>query len=250
MTRSPKILIPALLAVAAVAAFYFLLLSPKREEATRLEADITAKQAEVEQSRALLATYEEARDRYRVNYSTLTRVGKAVPADDDVRSLLVQLSAAAGRSKVDFHSVNIGASGASTGAATDTAAVGTVAPPPGAVAVGSAGFSAMPFSFGFEGRFFRLSDFLSRVERFVTVTNKDVDVTGRLLLVGSFSMAPEGDDDHLKAQLGAATYLVPAAQDVSGATPQGLGGGEQGAAPPAGGTSTTPTTSATITGVR
>jgi hypothetical protein len=117
------------------------------------------------------------------------------------------------------------------------------------VPVGSAGFSAMPFSFGFEGSYFRLSDFFNRLEDFVTVTNKDVDVTGRLLLVGSISLTPKEDLQHMTAQIGAASYLVPPAQGIEGATPDSPTGGEQGAAPPDG-AGVTPTTSATITGVR
>lgn len=249
MTRSPKILIPAVLAVAAVAAFYFLLLSPKREEATKLTADIAAKQSELDQSRTMLASFEKARANYKANYTTMTRLGKAVPADDDVRSLLVQLNDAADRSKVDFHAINIGASAGAPTEKREAGAAG-LAPPPGTVPVGSAGFSAMPFSFGFEGSFFRLSDFFNRLEDFVTVTNNDIDVTGRLLLLGSISVTPKDDRKHLTAQIGAASYLVPPAQAIAGATPESPTGGAQGAAPPDGGASVTPTTSATITGVR
>ncbi len=249
MTRSPKILIPAVLAVAAVAAFYFLALSPKREDAARLDKDIASKQTALEQSRAQLVSYEKAQANYKANYTTLTRLGKAVPADDDVRSLLVQLNEAADRSKVDFHAINIGAPGSTE--ATTGGAAGALAPPPGTVPVGSAGFSAMPFSFGFEGSFFRLSDFFNRLEDFVTVKNKDIDVTGRLLLMGSISVTPKDDLNHLSAQIGAASYLVPPTQGIEGATPTSPTGGAQGATPPAdGGTSVTPTTSATITGVR
>ena len=132
----------------------------------------------------------------------------------------------------------------------DAAATTGLAPPPGTVPVGSAGFSAMPFSFGFEGSFFRLSDFFNRLEDFVTVTNKDIDVTGRLLLLGSISVTPQEDLKHMTAQIGAASYLVPPAQAIEGATPESPTGGAQGAAPPEGGASVTPTTSATITGVR
>jgi hypothetical protein len=248
VTRSPKILIPAVLAVAAVAAFYFMLLSPKRDEAAKLDTDIAAKQSELEQSRSLAGAYERARDNYKVNYTTLARLGKAVPADDDVRSLLVQLNDAAKKSKVDFHTIDVGA-GSSDSAAGNTES--GLAPAPGTVPVGSAGFSAMPFSFGFEGSFFRLSDFFDRLEDFVTVENKDLSVTGRLLLLGSISVSPKNNDlKHLSAQIGAASYLVPAAKGIDGATPPSPTGGEQGAAPPDGGASATPTTSATITGVR
>jgi hypothetical protein len=247
VTRSPKILIPAVLAVAAVAAFYFLLLSPKREEASKLTADITAKQSELDQSRTMIAQFEKARANYKANYTTMTRLGKAVPADDDIRSLLVQLNDAADRAKVDFHAINIG--GTASTEKRETGAAG-LAPAPGTVPVGSAGFSAMPFSFGFEGSFFRLSDFFNRLEDFVTVRNDDIDVTGRLLLLGSIAVTTNDDRKHLTAQIGAASYLVPPAQAIAGATPESPNGGAQGAAPPDGGASVTPTTSATITGVR
>ena len=247
MIRSPKILIPAVLTVAAVAAFYFLLLSPKREEATKLSAEISAKRTELDQSRTMVADYEKTRANYKANYTTMTRLGKAVPADDDVRSLLVQINDAAARSKVDFHAIDIGAA---AGTEKREAGATGLAPPPGTVPVGSAGFSAMPFSFGFEGSFFRLSDFFNRLEDFVTVTNKDIDVTGRLLLLGSISVMPKDDLRHLTAQIGAASYLVPPAQAVPGATPVSPTGGAQGAVPPDSGAGVTPTTSATITGVR
>jgi len=245
MTRSPKALIPAVLAILAVGAFYLMLLSPKRADAARLDEEIAAKQAQLEQSRALGVTYEKARANYKTNYTTVARLGKAVPADDDVRSLLVQIDDAADRANVDFHSIAIGAATATT---EEGPATTGLAPPPGTVPVGSAGFSTMPFSFGFEGSFVRLSNFFDRLEDFVTVTNKDVDVTGRLLLLGSISITPKTDLKHLTAQVGAASYLVPAAQGLEGETP-GAVGGAQGAAPPAG-TSVPPPTSATITGAR
>jgi hypothetical protein len=249
VSLSPKILIPVVAAVAAIAAFYFLALSPKRDEATRLDGEIAAKQSQLDQTRALAASYEKAKQHYRTNYTTLTRLGKAVPADDDVRSLLVQLNDAAERSKVSFNTLSVGG-GSSAGGSPATAAGGSeLAPPPGTVAVGSAGFSAMPFSFGFEGSFFRLSDFFNRLEDFVTVQNDKIDVTGRLLLLGSISITPQGDLSHLNAQIGASSYLVPSAKGIEGATPQAPDAGQQGAAPSGDG-AVPPTTSATITGVR
>jgi hypothetical protein len=250
VTRSPKILIPALLAVVAVAGFYFMVLSPQRDKAVKLDTDIAAKQANVDASRALAQSYTKARAHYSTNYTTLTRLGKAVTADDDVRSLLVQINDAAKSSKVNFRSINIASGGAAAAEPAKPGAATTVAPPPGTVPVGSAGFSAMPFSFGFEGSFFHLSDFLDRLDKFVTVTNKDIDVSGRLLLLGSIAVTPKQDLKHLTAQIGAASYLVPAAQGIEGATPTSPAAGAQGAVPPEGGSSVTPTTSATITGVR
>jgi Tfp pilus assembly protein PilO len=248
-----KILIPVVALVVAAGAFWFLALAPKREEIAKLDSDIAAKQAEVEQSKLLVAGYEKAKANYRTNYAKLASLGKAVPADDDVRSLIVQLDDAARRSNVDFRALNVGAAdGAATGQPAQPAAAGTTAPPPGTVPIGSAGFSAMPFSLSFKGSYFSLSNFFTRLERFVTVQNDNNDVTGRLLLLGSINVTPQptegGKPGELVAQVGAATYLVPPAEGVAGeATPTAPAGA--GAAPAPSGT-TPPTTTATITGAR
>jgi hypothetical protein len=245
VTQSTKTVFALVAVLAAAAAFWFLALSPKREEAAQLDTDIAAKQSQLDQSVSQLAGYEKAKGNYKVNYTTMTRLGKAVPADDDLRSLLVQINDAADRSKVDFRAINVGGGASGTSDATET--TGAVAPAPGTVKVGSAGFSAMPFSFGFEGSFFRLSDFFNRLEDFVTVTNKDVDVTGRLLLLGSISLAADqGDLEHLKAQVGAASYLAPSEDAVAASAPAATP--DSAATPSSGGTP--PPTSATITGVR
>ena len=102
MTRSNKILLSVVALGAAIAAFYFLVLAPKREEVAKLDKDIATQEAEIEQARLTLAGYEAGARSYKKNYATLARLGKAVPADDDVRSLLVQLESTADRSGVDL----------------------------------------------------------------------------------------------------------------------------------------------------
>jgi hypothetical protein len=252
VTRSTKLLIPAVIAVAAVAAYWFMVLSPKREELTKLDAEITRQESAATQAEQQAASYEEAKGNYRKNYTTVARLGKAVTADDDVRSLLVQLDSAAKRSKVAFRALTLSGGGSSQPAATASTGSGGLAPAPGTVPVGSAGFSAMPFSFTFSGSFFRLSDFFSRLERFVTVQNDNIDVTGRLLLLGSIAVTPEsGDLNKLQAQVGASTYLVPPTEGVTaGASSAGPAGTTTPAATdPADAAATTPPT-ATTTGVR
>jgi hypothetical protein len=227
VTRSAKMLISVVLVAAAVAAYWLLVLSPKREELTKLDTEISQQDAAAAQAEQLASTYQEAKDNYRANYTMVARLGKAVPADDDVRSLLVQLDSTAKRAKVSFRSLSLngGGGGAAPSGSSSEAptTAGELAPTPGAVPVGSAGFSAMPFNFTFSGSFFRLSDFFTRLERFVTVQNDNIDVTGRLLLLGSISITPEGEDlEQLSARIGAATYLVPETEGVTaGATASG-----------------------------
>jgi Tfp pilus assembly protein PilO len=243
VTKNTPLLIAVVATAAAIAAFWFLALSPKREEAASLDTKIAAKQTELAGAQQTLAGYEKSKAAYSKNYTTMVRLGKAVPDDDDVRSLLVQLDSEAGGTNVDFRTVQIGGDGAATGDP------GATTPPPGAVSVGSAGFSAMPFSFSFRGTYGNLSQFLSRMEKFVTLRNQKVSVTGRLLRLETIDLAvdPKGFPN-IRAQIGASSYLVPSAQGLTaGATPAGPA--TTPAATPAGGPSV-PTTTATVGATR
>jgi hypothetical protein len=222
MTRTNKILLAVVAVVGAMSAFYFLALSPKREEVARLDTKIAAKSAELAQARLTLVGYEKAKASYKGNYATLARLGKAVPADDDVRSLLVQLESAAENSGVDFEKIELGSSLAGAAAApAPTAAkpAGELGTAPGAVPV-AGGVMAMPFSFAFTGGFFDLSSFFSHLEHFVTVKNKRLEVTGRLLRLESVAITPStAGFPEMQAEIGAATYLVPPVTGVPGAAP-------------------------------
>jgi hypothetical protein len=234
-----KLLIGVVAALAALAAYWFLLLAPKREEAAALATKVEAAQAAVAQAEATLGSYREAQAAYKGLSATVARLGKAVPAGDDVRSLVVQLESAAAGSEVDFASIQTGAASApdpaTASAATDVAA------PPGA----SAGFSAMSFNLEFKGSYLRLSELFSRLERFVRVRNERIDVTGRLLRVEGLTMTPEsGDYRRLGAKVTVSTYLVPATAGLA-ATPAAPA---TGTTPPSDGGTTPPVTTATSTG--
>ena len=195
MTRTNKILAAVVAVGLAVGAFYFLALAPKREEIAKLDTDVAAKEAELTQAQQMLAGYEQARKTYRSNYTTLARLGKAVPVDDDVQSLIVQLESAADRSGVDFEKIELGSglAGASGGAPApgdEQSTGGELAAAPGAVPVAGGAMSAMPFSFTFNGSYFDLSSFMSKLEHFVTVNNERVNVTGRLLRLESVAIVP------------------------------------------------------------
>jgi hypothetical protein len=247
VTRTNKILIAAVAAVAVLAAYWFLVLSPKRAELTKLDGDIASKEQELSTAQSTLATYRKAKDGYASNYTTVVRLGKAVPQDDDTRSLLVQLDDAAGRSGVDFRTMEVG--DGSTAAAAKPTAAGATAPPPGAV-VGTAGFNVMPLKFSFRGSFFNMSQFFSRLEHFVTVRNERIRVTGRLMRVESITLKPDQTGfPRLRAEIGASTYLIPATEGLTaGATPAGPKSGTPAA--PAGGGTTPPATTATAIGVK
>jgi Tfp pilus assembly protein PilO len=252
MTRTNKILIAGAAMAAAVCAFYFLALAPKREEIARLDGSIATKQAELDQVRQTLATYEEAKGSYETNYAKLARIGKAIPADDDVRSLLVQLEDAADSTGVDFQKIELGSglAGETGETAAEDAATGEgLASAPGTVPFAGGTMAAMPFSFTFNGGFFDLSSFLARLEEFVTLSNDKIAVRGRLMRLESLQLQPSpAGFPQMQAQIGAATYIVPPTQGVADGEAAGAPE-DPGTAPATPDDGSTPsTTTATATG--
>jgi hypothetical protein len=236
VSRRNSMLLAGVVAVAAVAAYWMLALTPKREQAAKLSHSISAKQTDLKKAQAELATYEQARSGYKANYSLVARLGKAVPADDDVRSLLVQVNSAAGKSKVDFRTISVGGGAAPDPSAAAKGATTPVAPvPPGATTVGSAGFSQMPFTFTFKGSYFSLGEFMRRLDRFVAVKQQGVDVTGRLMVLDKISLLPDATGfPNMRALISATTYLLPPTQGLTaGATAAGPGTATTGATPAA-----------------
>jgi Tfp pilus assembly protein PilO len=246
MTRSNQILLSVVALGAAIAAFYFFALSPQREEAAALDAQIAEQQAAVEQARLTLAGYEEAKGSYKRNYATLARLGKAVPADDDVQSLMVQLESTADRSGVSFEKIELTSGLGGDSGSESTPAEGELAAAPGTVPVAGGVLSAMPFSFSFTGSYFDLTAFFARLEHFVSLNNQKLDSTGRLLRLESVTIGPSavGFPD-MQAQISAATYLVPPVEGVTeGSAPSNAQSvdAEPGTTPP---TTTAATTGAT-----
>jgi hypothetical protein len=253
VTRRNTILLVAVAAAAAVGVYWMLILAPKREEAAAINTKIAAKQGQLAAAEEEVAGYERARTAYKANYSLVARLGKAVPADDDVRSLMVQINSAADRSGVDFRTINIGGGSAAPAAGPDAAAPSTGPVPPGASTVGTAGFSAMPFSFGFNGSFVKLGKFFNRLDRFVAVKGDGLDVTGRLLLLNSITLTPDATKGFpaLTAEVSASSYLLPTTESATaGATAAGPAAADGSTAAGSGTTPTAPatTTTATATG--
>jgi Tfp pilus assembly protein PilO len=199
VSRTYRILIVAAVAMLAAGGYWKLLLAPKRAEITALDTQVATQQAQLAQTQTLIATYQGAREAYETNYATVVRLGKAVPGDDDTRSLVVQLDSAAKRSGIDFDAINISGAAASGG--------GTAVAPG---AIGAGAFSAMPFTFSFSGNFATLGNFFSRLESFVSLKGDTISVRGRLLRVETISLQPGSDGwPGLNAEVRASTYIVP-----------------------------------------
>ena len=75
-----RIVISVLVVAGILGAFWFGLLSPKRQDAQRLEAQLATQQQRLAKAQAGAAEATSARDRYNADYKTVALLGKAVPA--------------------------------------------------------------------------------------------------------------------------------------------------------------------------
>jgi Tfp pilus assembly protein PilO len=264
--RDRKILM-LLVPVALAVAYWFLLLAPKREEATKVQDQLTQAQSERDTAEQRASSLGAAKQNFAKDYARVIYLGKSIPAGVDMPSLMVQLDRAARGTGITFTSVQTGertsgaaaatgaagstvpatpaqsapgqaaqsangavaASNNSTAAATDT----TTSTDPSAAATAPAASSTtldqVPLDFEFDGSFFDLADFFHRMKRFVRVANDKIIVRGRLLTIDSFAFDSSESFPSLKATVHATVYLAPKAQGVSaGATPAAPG-----ATPPA-----------------
>lgn len=220
--------------VVLAGAFWMLLISPKREEAEKLGTRVEKLEASLSQHQAEAVTAEAARHEFPTNYSQLVVLGKAVPADSETPSLLVQIQHISERSHVRFEEISLSSEGGETVAApAPEAAVGgtELASPtevaastaPLGAAIGPAGLSVMPYTLTFTGSFFHVASFIHGLDNLVTTTNSEVSVDGRLITVNSFTLAPSDEGfPLLQASFSVTTYLTPPEQGLTGgATPGG-----------------------------
>jgi Tfp pilus assembly protein PilO len=225
VSRTFRLLIGVVVIAAAAGGYWKFVLAPKRAQADKLATEVTVTQAQLDQAKATLVSYKQAKTEYRDNYAKIIRLGKAVPADDDTRSLVVQVDAAAKRSGVDFDNIDLISGGGMVAAGSNvTTEQSATSLPPGAINGGS--FAVMPFSLAFTGKFDTLSNFFSRLERFVTLDGEKIAVDGRLLRVEKIQLKPIDDGwPSIQAQAAVTAYVVPQSSDpASGATAQGPAG--------------------------
>ena len=226
MTGRDRAILAIACLVALLVAPWLLVVGPKRSQASKLQSQINSVQSQLVSVRAQAASANAARTAFATSYTTLVRLGEAVPTDDNTPSLIYQLQSAASAAHVDFRSLtfNAGAAASTTSTASSPSAsqAATTALPPGAT-VGPAGFPIEPFTFTFQGNFFHLADFLGRVQRFVVMGSQQLSVSGRLMTLNAISLGPgSAGFPQITATISATTFLLPAAQGLlNGATPTG-----------------------------
>jgi Tfp pilus assembly protein PilO len=242
-------LILAMLGVAVLAgAFWVMLLSPKRQEASELATQVQQAKSSLSGHEAEVAQAEAAERSFATNYGQLVVLGKAVPADSETASLLVQIQHISERAHVSFEEISLESEGGGeaaapppseaptsgeTGGAASPTEVAASTLPLGA-AIGPAGLAVMPYSLTFSGDFFHVADFIHGLDALVKTTNSKVAVDGRLITIDNFTLTPgEGGeeaaagkgatpDPQLSASFEVTTYVTPPEQGLTaGATPAG-----------------------------
>lgn len=238
---SSRTLIGAMVAIAVLAAlFWMLLLSPKREEASKLGNEVAALESSLSTHEAEVQQALAARKDFPRSYEQLVVLGKAVPADDDTASLLVQLNRIAASTDVKFLNFTPSSGGGeaapapapaptaeeatgTTGGSASPTEVAASTLPLGAT-IGPAGLAVMPYELTFDGEFFEIADFIKELDALVKTENEKVAVNGRLFTINGFSLEPASNKPFpaLTASFSVTTYLTPPTEGVTGGvTPTG-----------------------------
>jgi Tfp pilus assembly protein PilO len=271
MRRTEQILLGTIVLAGLIVGFWLVVLSPKRGEASKLDEQVSQLQSSLSQAQQQIAEGEQAHKAFGGEYRRLVVLGKAVPADDEQASLLIQLQNLATRSGVQFQGIDLsesstgstpppvptdsstssdsssssdtsGATASSSSTTSSDTSSTTLAPATEAAAsmlpigatIGSAGLPVMSYDMTFTGEFFQIADFMRRVDGLVHAHGNVMDVHGRLLTVDGFDLQPS---DHYGSLTNPVLNAHLSVTTYVTPADQGLTGG----ATPSGPSSMTPT---------
>jgi Tfp pilus assembly protein PilO len=216
MTGRDRIVFVGLAALAVLAAVWLLAVAPERERAAKLATEVSTAQAQLATAESQAASAAAAQAQYQADYASVVSLGKAVPADQEVPSLIYQLAQATNQKNVEFASITSGG-GTSSASSASAAASASVA--------ANAGFKQMPFTFVFNGSFFDLYNLFQQLDGFTLRTaSGGLRVSGRLLTVQSVKLAPTTSSnagsgkssEQLSGTITATAYVLPAGQTLTG----------------------------------
>jgi hypothetical protein len=240
MRKRDKILLAIVGTVVLVGGFFVLVIKPKRDEISKLDKQISDKQAQVDQARAQVQATQVGKYNYKATYATLAKLGKSAPpaesVDDDVPALLTQLQHASDATDTIW-GIEIASSGATQGqGGTATTPSPETSPPPDQGAGGGstttagdqagaesasgtaagAGASGGPAASGasaqatltplgvrliFAGKFYDLEDAVHYVNSMTDISGrKKLTVKGRLVTIRAIKFTVESE-----SQTGSAT---------------------------------------------
>jgi len=211
MTARDRLVLAGVVALAVLGAVWVLLVSPQRKTASKLSSEVSTASAQLATAQGEVANARAAQARYASAYTSVVNLGKAVPASEEVPSLMYQIAKASNQKHVEFNSITAGAeasaSSSSSGAATPTAAL--------------TGFTQMPFTFVFNGSFSDLYHLFVQLNKAtVRTTSGGLQVSGRLLTLQGVKLEPTsestGSSQNLTGTITATAYVLPAEQGLTG----------------------------------
>jgi Tfp pilus assembly protein PilO len=167
LPQSAQIAITLAACLLLAVAGYFVAVRPQKSKASDLAAQITAKDGEISDARALLAKAKHAQ---KVKVADLFRLTKAMPDQPDEAGIVLQLTAVAQSSGITFDSIT----------------------PQGSTIL--SGYQVVPITVVFDGNFFQLTDFLFRLRNLVDVRQGELAASGRLFTIDSMQF----DESQLK----------------------------------------------------
>ena len=129
LTDRDRKVVLIVLPLLVVAVYWFLVLSPKRKEATKLGAQVTQAQQARDEAVSQANSLEQAKASFDKQYSEMVKLGKAIPTQVDMPSLIVQLDSAAKGTGIQFGDIKVGARVAAAPTSTTTPSTGSTAPP-------------------------------------------------------------------------------------------------------------------------
>ena len=213
MTARDRLVVMIVAVLALLGAGWVLVVSPERKKAGTLQSELTTASSQLASAESQLGTARAAQARYSAAYTSIVRLGKAVPPGREVPSLVYELAQASNQKHVDLTSIvyGAGAGPSSSASATQTSGAST------------GGFTQMPFTFVFNGSFGDLYNLFKQLNRFtVRTASGGLEVTGRLLTIQSAKLAPVTklgpgkSGEELSGTITATAYVLPVTQGLTG----------------------------------
>jgi type IV pilus assembly protein PilO len=190
----------ALAIIAAVG--YFVVISPKQARSAELDEQI----ADLETKLVLAEPRSKAATpKVRINVADVFRLAKAMPDNDDMPGIILELNSVAISAGVQFIAIQPG------------------------VAVPKGSYDAIPITLTFEGNYYDLTDFLYRMRNLVTVRDGVLEASGRLYTLDALDLHEAEDGfPQIQAVLTVSAYSfgtmpAPTATPAAGTTTAGTG---------------------------
>ena len=108
LTGRDKKIALVLVPLVVIVGYWFLLLAPKRQEATKASDAAQKQEQRLDSARAQLDELQASKNSFATDFAQMVRLGKAVPTSVDMPSLMVQLESAAKGTGISFTNIKSG----------------------------------------------------------------------------------------------------------------------------------------------